>query len=307
VIIPGIAAYVLQTNPELVQNIPIEGSIQKADQAYPWLLHNFVPSGIKGLAFAALVAAIVSSLASMINSTSTIFTMDIYKQHINKDASEKQLVMTGRIVSFLALLVAMLAAKPLLGGLDQAFQYIQEYTGYIYPGVVVVFGMGLFWRQVNSNAALWAAIATIPAGIVIKLIYPDMPFILRMGYVFILLCAIAIAISFLDKSRRTENEAVQNAKLIRRTSFILIILGIVSAAIGFIMMQQFSYLGIESIFMFGTLLFVLGMILYWNGKLSFKNIKALRTNFDLYKTGKIFNLGAIGIMFIIILLYALFW
>jgi SSS family solute:Na+ symporter len=307
VIIPGIAAYVLQNNPELVTNMAIEGSIEKADQAYPWLLHNFVPPGIKGLAFAALVAAIVSSLASMINSTSTIFTMDIYKQHINNKATEKQLVKVGRIVSFLALLVAMLAAKPLLGGLDQAFQYIQEYTGYIYPGVVVVFGMGLFWRQVNSNAALWTAIATIPAGIVIKLIYPEMPFILRMGYVFILLCIIAISISFLDRSRRTENEAVQNEKLINRVSIILITSGILSALVGLFTMQHYAYLGIESIFMFGTLLFVLGMILYWNRKLSFKNVKALRTNFDLYKTGKIFNLGAIGITVIIILLYALFW
>lgn len=307
VIIPGIAAYVLQTNPELVQSLSIEGSIEKADQAYPWLLHNFVPPGIKGLAFAALVAAIVSSLASMINSTSTIFTMDIYKQHINKEATEKQLVKTGRIVSFLALAIAMLAAKPLLGGLDQAFQYIQEYTGYIYPGVVVVFGMGLFWRQVSSNAALWTAIATIPAGIVFKLIFPEMPFILRMGNVFILLCIIAIVITFLDKSHRTQNEGIQRPMLVRRASVLMIMSGIASIIVGLFTVREYAYLGIESIFMFGTLLFVLGLVLHWNDKLRFKNIKALKTNFNLYKTGQIFNIGAIGIMIIIILLYALFW
>ena len=307
VIIPGIAAYVLQNNPELMQPYAIEGSIEKADQAYPWLLHNFVPSGIKGLAFAALVAAIVSSLASMINSTATIFTMDIYKQHINKEASERQLVKTGRIVSFLALLIAMIAAKPLLGGLDQAFQYIQEYTGYIYPGVVVVFGMGLFWRQTSSTAALWTAIATIPAGIVFKLIFPEMPFILRMGNVFIFLCIIAITISFLDKARRVDNDVLKSSALIRRSSLLLILSGIASIVIGLFTAQRFAYIGMESIFMFGTLLFVLGLILHWNYKLPFKNVKALKTNMDLYKTGKIFNIGAIGIMIIIILLYALFW
>jgi len=307
VIIPGIAAYVLQNNPELMQPYAIEGSIEKADQAYPWLLHNFVPSGIKGLAFAALVAAIVSSLASMINSTATIFTMDIYKQHINKEASERQLVKTGRIVSFLALLIAMIAAKPLLGGLDQAFQYIQEYTGYIYPGVVVVFGMGLFWRQTSSTAALWTAIATIPAGIVFKLIFPEMPFILRMGNVFIFLCIIAITISFLDKARRVDNDVLKSSKFIRRSSLLLILSGIASIVIGLFTAQRFAYIGMESIFMFGTLLFVLGLILHWNYKLPFKNVKALKTNMDLYKTGKIFNIGAIGIMIIIILLYALFW
>jgi SSS family solute:Na+ symporter len=307
VIIPGIAAYVLQNNPELVQNMAIEGGIQKADHAYPWLLHNFVPSGVKGLAFAALVAAIVSSLASMINSTATIFTIDIYKQHINKEASEKQLVKTGRIVSFLALLIAMLAAKPLLGGLDQAFQYIQEYTGYIYPGVVVVFGMGLFWRQVNSKAALWTAIATIPAGIVFKLIFPEMPFILRMGNVFIFLCIIAIAITFMDKSNRTINEGIKNSLFIRWASIILTILGVSAIVVGIFTAQQYAYLGMDSIFMFGTLLLVLGLILHWNVKLGFKNVKALKTNLDLYKTGQIFNIGAIGIMIIIILLYALFW
>ena len=307
VIIPGITAYVLHSHPEMLQGMAIEGSIEKADHAYPWLLHNFVPSGIKGLAFAALVAAIVSSLASMINSTATIFTFDIYKQHINPQATDRQLVKTGRWVSFIALFVAMLAAKPLLGGLDQAFQYIQEYTGYIYPGVVVVFGMGLFWRQASSKAALWTAIVTIPAGIVFKMIFPEMPFILRMGNVFILLCFIAVAITFLDRSHRVDNPTAKKLKIIQRASLILISAGIVSLIIGVFTVQAYAYLGIESIFMFGTLLLLLGLILRWNTKLSFKNNKALHVNMELYKTGTIFNIGAIGITIIIITLYALFW
>ena len=139
VIVPGITAYVLFNHPDMQHTLSgLHGTIERADDAYPWLLRNFAPNGIRGLAFAALVAAVVSSLASMLNSTSTIFTLDIYKELINKNSTERQLVKVGRLTALAALFIAMFAAKPLLGGLDQAFQYIQEYTGFIYPGVVVV-------------------------------------------------------------------------------------------------------------------------------------------------------------------------
>ena len=131
VVIPGIAAFALNAD------------ITKSDEAYPWLLHNFVPSGVKGLAFAALAAAIVSSLASMINSISTIFTMDVYREYFHKKASERQLVKTGRIVSTLALLIAVLIA-PMLSNIDQAFQYIQEFTGFVSPGALAIFLTGFF-------------------------------------------------------------------------------------------------------------------------------------------------------------------
>ena len=198
VVIPGITAYVLFRNPHLVEGIG--DTITTADSAYPWLLKNFTPTGIKGVAFAALVAAIVSSLASMLNSTSTIFTMDIYKRHIAPQASERQLVKVGRIVAFCALLIAMAAVKPLLGGLDQAFQYIQEYSGYVYPGVTVVFGMGLLWKKATNRAALWTSILTIPVGIALKFACPEMGFVLRMGYAFIILVIIAATLSLLDRS-----------------------------------------------------------------------------------------------------------
>jgi len=148
VVIPGIAAYVLineyspaELSAILGKPLDVIGTIDKSDEAYPWLLKNFVPEGIRGLAFAALAAAIVSSLASMINSTSTIFTMDIYKPYFKPQATNKQLVKTGRIVALVALALAMGVAQE-LSTLDQVFQYIQEYTGYIYPGVVAVFAMG---------------------------------------------------------------------------------------------------------------------------------------------------------------------
>jgi len=190
VVIPGIAAFVLTKDTAL---------IDPSDKAYPWLLHNYVPAGIKGLAFAALAAAIVSSLASMLNSTSTIFTMDIYQKFINKEVSETNMVKVGRITSFVALMIAVFSARPLLGNLDQAFQYIQEFTGFVTPGVVVIFCFGLFWKRINADAALWVAILTIPLSFVFKLLWPALPFIDRMGLVFLLLAAIAITISFTAK------------------------------------------------------------------------------------------------------------
>ena len=179
VCLPGICAYYISLHPEIMAGL--QGSIDVADDAYPWLVRNFTPVGVKGLTFAALSAAIISSLASMFNSTSTLFTMDIYKKYINKNASDKKLVNVGRLTSLCALIIAAVAVKPLLGGLDQAFQYIQEYSGFIYPGIVVVFGLGLLWRRASSKAAVWTAIITIPMGVCFKLFLGGVPFQLRAG------------------------------------------------------------------------------------------------------------------------------
>jgi SSS family solute:Na+ symporter len=113
--------------------------------------------------------------------------MDIYKQHINKKASEHPISEIGRITALASLVIAAVAVQPLLGGLDQAFQYIQEYSGFIYPGIIVVFGLGLLWKRASSNAAVWTSILTIPMGILFKVAFPDMPFQFRMGYIFIVL------------------------------------------------------------------------------------------------------------------------
>lgn len=197
VVIPGIAAFLINQNPG---DYGLEGveTIGRSDEAYPWLLHNFVPTGIKGLAFAALVAAIVSSLASMLNSTATIFTMDIYKNHINKNVSDTKMVTVGRITSFTALIIAVIMAKPLLSGLDQAFQYIQEFTGFITPGVVAIFMAGLFWKRATSNAALWGAGLSIPLSFGFMVLFPEIPFMNRWAYVFLILAAVMIVISLIE-------------------------------------------------------------------------------------------------------------
>jgi len=190
VVIPGIAAFVLTKNSSVI--------LEPSDKAYPWLLHEFIPVGLKGLAFAALAAAVVSSLASMLNSTATIFTMDIYKRFINKNVSETKMVTVGRLTSLFALIIAVLTAKPLLGNLDQAFQYIQEFTGFVTPGVCIIFCFGLFWKRATANAALWIAILTIPLSAVFYFFAPEVPFIDRMGYVALILAGIGILISLIE-------------------------------------------------------------------------------------------------------------
>ncbi len=309
VVIPGIAAYVIYQNPEMIADMNLTSEITKADDAYPWLLRNIVPPGIRGISFAALVAAIVSSLASMINSTSTIFTMDIYKQYINKNSTDKQEVFVGRIVAFVALFLAVITAKPLLGGLDQAFQYIQEYTGYIYPGVVLVFIMGLFWKKATSKAALWTAIITIPLGIVIKWIVPDMPFILRMGYVFIVLVFVATIISFLDRKNDVTNIVKESnyTKTTVKSGWIFIAFGAISLLAGILLFKPLYYLGIESIFMMATALSFLGMILILNIKMKVKDADSISSDPEIFKTNSVFNIGALGILGIIMALYIIFW
>ena len=154
VVIPGIIAYVMNTgpaggiSPEFTDpSFIAEGGRIINDNAAPWLIKQFIPVGLKGLVLAALAAAIVSSIASMLNSTATIFTMDIYKPFFQKEGgSEKRLVNVGRISASVALIIAVFLA-PQLKSLGQVFQYIQEYTGVVSPGILAVFIMGLFLRK----------------------------------------------------------------------------------------------------------------------------------------------------------------
>ncbi|MGG6462830.1 sodium/sugar symporter [Solilutibacter silvestris] len=185
VVLPGIAAVVLAP------------TLAKPDQAYPTMM-RLLPTGILGLVFAALVAAIVASLASKINSVATIFTLDFYAKGRN-DQDQQKLVRVGRITAIVAVVIGILSAKPLLGSFDQAFQYIQEYTGFFTPGIVVIFMLGLFWKRANEAGALAAAIGSFVLSIVLKLAWPALPFIDRVGLVFLLALALAIGVSLTTK------------------------------------------------------------------------------------------------------------
>ncbi|MBI1225306.1 MAG: sodium/solute symporter [Bacteroidetes bacterium] len=216
VVLPGIAAYVLYKNGNGTFESGILGSavvdgvsnmVVKPDKSYG-LLINLLPIGLKGLSFAALTAAIVASLAGKANSISTIFTLDIYKKFFGKNASEKQLVNIGRATIVAAMVIAILVA-PLLRNLDQAFQYIQEYTGFISPGVVAIFILGFFWKRTNSLAALVAALLTIPLSTAFKFMAPDIPFLDRMGWVFVILVALMVVISLADPKSKDNPKAMK--------------------------------------------------------------------------------------------------
>ncbi len=213
VVLPGIIAYVMNIDESGVLTaasvdpgfIGAAGNFAN-DNAAPWLIKNFIPVGVKGLILAALAAAIVSSLASMLNSTSTIFTMDIYKSHFNKNASDAKMVSVGRITAVVALIIAIIIA-PQLGSLGQVFIFIQEYTGVVSPGILAVFLMGLFYKKATNNAAIWGAILSIPIAMYFKVapkgwndasIFVELPFMHQMGYTCLATLAIIVIISYIE-------------------------------------------------------------------------------------------------------------
>ena len=160
---------------------------------------------------AALTAAIVSSLASMLNSTSTIFTMDIYKPYINKNATEKQLVTVGRFTAFAALLIAVTMA-PVMGNIPQMFQYIQEYTGLVSPGILAVFLMGLFWKKATNKAAIVGVLSSIVVAFLLKSTVVDLPWMDQMFYTMLITMVIIAGVSM------TTSENVDDPKGIALTA-----------------------------------------------------------------------------------------
>jgi SSS family solute:Na+ symporter len=169
----------------------LNADLATPDQAYPSAM-ALLPTGIKGLVFAALLAAIVSSLASMCNSISTIFTVDLLPSMVSKDWLDRNLVFSGRLTALVAMAIAMAAAQPLLGNFDQAFQYIQEFTGFFTPGIVAIFLLGMFWGKTTATGALLAAVGSAVLSLAMKLLLPALPFIDRVGIVFLLCVAIAV-------------------------------------------------------------------------------------------------------------------
>jgi SSS family solute:Na+ symporter len=217
VVVPGIAAAILFTD------------LERPDQAYPSLM-NLMPVGLKGLVFAALVAAIVSSLASMCNSVSTIFTMDLYSK-FKPNESQTHYVKIGRIVSVVALIIAMICAKPLLGNFDQAFQYIQEFTGFFTPGIVVIFLLGMFWKKMNATGAILAAVGSAALSFVFKMVMPEVPFMDRVGLVFLACVVLAVVASLTTKTNEVEGKqgvvALNEVDFSTKPSFNVLSIGVI--------------------------------------------------------------------------------
>lgn len=287
VVVPGIAAYYLHAD------------IDKPDQAFPWVLNNHVVFGLKGLVFAALVAAIGSSISSMVNSASTIFTLDIYKQLQKKDVGELHLVNVGKVTSAMALIIGAIIA-PMLGSLDQVFQYIQEYTGFISPGVVVVFIWGIFWKRATPQAALWVILASIPLSMLLKLGYPDLPFLDRMGFSFVALSALLVAISQLTSSEASSPT--------RENYLLLIIVGfisVISLPAGIKIIVEDGKVATW----FGVLIVALCLFcfvaLFRERKAD--NEKAIIVEPGLFRTSQLFNIASVAVMLILAAIYATFW
>ncbi|MFD2718686.1 sodium/sugar symporter [Hymenobacter monticola] len=230
VVLPGIAAYVLYKQDVFGAAEFGSGADLNPDRAYPVLL-NILPVGLKGLSFAALTAAVVASLAGKANSIATIFTLDVYHKVFKTDATEKQLVATGKIAVVVAMILGVLIAPHL--GIDKkgGFQYIQEYTGFVSPGIFAMFILGFFWKKTTSTAALFATIGGFLLSVLFKFLptYTDLsflapfgfavkpagsnvyeiPFLDRMGFVFVICIIMMIIISLIDNARGVKPKGLE--------------------------------------------------------------------------------------------------
>ncbi len=220
VVLPGIAAYILYREGYFAEEMMQDGDVNP-DHAYPVLL-NLLPTGLKGLSFAALTAAVVASLAGKANSIATIFSLDVYKKIFNKEASEARLVNVGKLTIIVSMLLAILISPYL--GIDKkgGFQYIQEYTGFVSPGIFAMFILGFFWKKTTSSAAMFATIGgfllsvlfkVLPTFVDLSFLYPtgfavpnaegiyEIPFLDRMAFVFVICIASMVAISLWENKR----------------------------------------------------------------------------------------------------------
>ncbi|MEI9921670.1 MAG: sodium/sugar symporter [Bacteroidota bacterium] len=214
-VLPGIAMYVMHQNGMFQTEMLNSEGVLKPDHAYPTLM-NLLGPGLKGLAFAALTAAIVASLAGKANSISTIFSLDIYRKYINKDVSERRIIIIGRWVVVVSMLIAGLIA-PTLKTLDQAYQFIQEYVGFVSPGVLAIFLLGIFWKRTTSAAALTGTLLTIPISTALKFMYPAYPFLDRMSITFAIIIAVMVIVSLLRPSRTEHKLVTLESSMLRVT------------------------------------------------------------------------------------------
>ena len=233
VVLPGIAAYVIYMKGGLQTELLGPDGVLNPDRSYPVLL-NLLPVGLKGLSFAALTAAVVASLAGKVNSIATIFTLDIFKKKIDVNASEQKMVRVGKLTVLIAMLLAVIIAPHL--GIDKkgGFEFIQEYTGFVSPGIFAMFILGFFWKKTSSNAAMFATIGGFILSVLFKFLpnwmnleflhasgfsalvtqedgtsLYEIPFIDRMGFVFAICVVLMIMISLLDQKRGLKTKGLE--------------------------------------------------------------------------------------------------
>jgi len=266
VVLPGIAAYVLYQKGMFQTEMLSSKGVVDVNKAYPNLL-NLLPTGIKGLAFAALVAAIVASLAGKANSIATIFTLDIYKKAINKNADEKRLVGLGKITvvvaMILAILMSLVIGEKLMGEGKQGFNYIQEYTGFVSPGIFAMFLLGFFWKRTTSNAALFATIGGFLMSCLLKFLplWVNLSFLTTYGFY----------------QPNNDNQGIYEIPFMDRMAIVFLFCIAGMAIINFVENKR----GVKT--------------------------KGLEIDASMFKVSKSFTVGTIAIVVILTLLYTFFW
>jgi SSS family solute:Na+ symporter len=213
-VLPGIAMYVMHQDGMFQKEMADSLGVVKPDHAYPTLM-NLLPPGMKGIAFAALTAAVVASLAGKANSVATIFSLDIYKKYFDKTATEQRIVRVGKWSVIVSMVAAGIVA-PALKTLDQAYQFIQEYVGFISPGVLAIFLLGLFWKRTSTTAALLGTLLTIPISAILKFLprwtngaFPDYPFLDRMTITFCFIVATMVVVSLLKPQAKDAYQPIE--------------------------------------------------------------------------------------------------
>ncbi|MEM1357591.1 MAG: sodium/solute symporter [Bacteroidota bacterium] len=298
-VLPGIAAYHLMTNEG------VDVNISKADQAFPWVLGNYVGAGFKGLTFAALVAAIGSSISSMVNSASTIFTIDIYNKFLNPGASEKRQVSVGQMAAAAALIVGAFMA-PALANAGQVFQVIQEYTGFISPGVLTVFVFGMFYRRGTAKAALAVVLLSVPLSMLFKVVIPDLPFLDRMTLIFLICSVLMVVLSAITSkgggykpSSATPANIVSDFKLRNGLSIAIIATGVATAIR--LLLQPVPGVPTWAVFLFAGLSIAVLTLIYTDKQED--DHKAIDLEPSLFRTRMSFNIATIAVILILAVIY----
>lgn len=201
-VVPGIAAYILTKDTQF---------LSPADKAYPWLINNFIPVGIKGIVLAALAAAIISTLSALLNSAATLFTVDIYQARIKPEATDEQAMKAAKVFMLVAACLSAALAQPMLVGMDQAYQFIQEFIGFVMPGMLTICLFGILWRKATSNGAILALILSVVLSFLMKVIWPELPHLDRTGIVFVF-CSLAMFISCINSPVSKVSDLVINLK-----------------------------------------------------------------------------------------------
>jgi SSS family solute:Na+ symporter len=210
------------------------GELASADQAYPTLIRNLIPPGLRGFMFAAICGAVISSLASMLNSASTIFTMDLYKRYWHRDASQGLLVTMGRIMTVLFVVISCLIAPQLIKFDAGIFHYIQEFQGFISPGILAAFVFGFVVRRAPAAAAVAALLLNVPVYGFLWYRYDDIVFLNRMAITFGVLIAAMAAITVVRPLKAPKIMPVRNDLDMRPSPSVVWLGGaVIAAVVGF--------------------------------------------------------------------------